>query len=237
MVVSNVLLIEDLNVYYAKAHVLKNVSLKVLPGEFVSIIGPNGAGKTTLLRTISGLKDGQGRISFNGAPLPRDPAKVVQLGIIHCPEGRHLFPDMSVKDNLLMGAFRLKHFDPESELEKIYQLFPILRQRERQPARTLSGGEQQMLAIGRALMGRPELLLLDEPTLGLAPIMRKVIAEALKQINNSGVAILLSEQNVPFALANAHRVYLLETGVIVKEGTPDEFRADERVQKVYLGTA
>lgn len=237
MVVSNVLVIEDLNVYYAKAHVLKNVSLKVLPGEFVSIIGPNGAGKTTLLRTISGLKDGQGRISFNGAPLPRDPAQVVQLGIIHCPEGRHLFPDMSVKDNLLMGAFRLKHFDPESELEKIYQLFPILRQRERQTARTLSGGEQQMLAIGRALMGRPELLLLDEPTLGLAPIMRKVIAEALKQINNSGVTILLAEQNVPFALANAHRIYLLETGVIVKEGTPDEFRADERVQKVYLGTA
>ncbi|MCS7197603.1 MAG: ABC transporter ATP-binding protein [Candidatus Bipolaricaulota bacterium] len=235
--VSNVLVIEDLNVYYAKAHVLKNVSLKVLPGEFVSIIGPNGAGKTTLLRTISGLKDGQGRISFNGAPLPRDPAQVVQLGIIHCPEGRHLFPDMSVKDNLLMGAFRLKHFDPESELEKIYQLFPILRQRERQTARTLSGGEQQMLAIGRALMGRPELLLLDEPTLGLAPIMRKVIAEALKQINNSGVTILLAEQNVPFALANAHRIYLLETGVIVKEGTPDEFRADERVQKVYLGTA
>lgn len=229
------LTIENLNVHYAKAHVLKNVSLSVSQGEFVSIIGPNGAGKTTLFRTISGLKDGEGRISFNGAPLPRDPARIVQRGVIHCPEGRHLFPEMSVRDNLLMGAFRLKDFDPESELEKVYRLFPILRQRERQLARTLSGGEQQMLAIGRALMGRPELLLLDEPTLGLAPIVRKAIAEALKQINESGVTILLAEQNVPFALAHAHRVYLLETGVIVKEGTPEEFRADEHVQQVYLG--
>jgi branched-chain amino acid transport system ATP-binding protein len=206
-----------------------------LQGEFVSVIGPNGAGKTTLFRTISGLKEGEGRLLFNGAPLPRDPAKVVQLGVIHCPEGRHLFPEMSVKDNLLLGAFRLKSFDPESELEKIYQLFPILRQRERQMARTLSGGEQQMVAIGRALMGRPELLLLDEPTLGLAPIVRKTIAEALKAINDAGVTILLAEQNVPFALAYAHRVYLLEAGVIVKEGTPEEFRADAHVQQVYLG--
>jgi branched-chain amino acid transport system ATP-binding protein len=121
-----VLVIENLNVYYAKAHVLKNVTLRVSQGEFVSIIGPNGAGKTTLFRTISGLKDGHGRISFNGSPLPRDPAKIVQLGVIHCPEGRHLFPEMSVRENLLMGAFRLKDFDPDAELEKIYQLFSHL---------------------------------------------------------------------------------------------------------------
>ncbi len=229
------LTIENLDVHYAKAHVLKNVSLQISPGEFVSVIGPNGAGKTTLFRTISGLKDGTGQISLKGAPLPRDPAKIVQRGVIHCPEGRHLFSDMSVRDNLLMGAFRLRNFNPDSELENVYRLFPILRQRERQTARTLSGGEQQMVAIGRALMGRPELLLLDEPTLGLAPIVRKAIADALRQINESGVTILLAEQNVPFALAHAQRVYLLETGVIVKEGTPEEFRADEHVQKVYLG--
>lgn len=229
------LTIEHLNVHYAKAHVLKDVSLRVSAGEFVSVIGANGAGKTTLFRTISGLKDGNGHISLKEAPLPRDPAKIVQLGVIHCPEGRHLFSDMSVRDNLLMGAFRLRNFNPDSALENVYRLFPILRQREKQTARTLSGGEQQMVAIGRALMGRPELLLLDEPTLGLAPIVRKAIAEALRQINESGVTILLAEQNVPFALAHAHRVYLLETGVIVKAGTPEEFRADEHVQQVYLG--
>lgn len=229
------LTIEHLNVHYAKAHVLKDVSLRVSAGEFVSVIGANGAGKTTLFRTISGLKDGNGHISLKGAPLPRDPAKIVQLGVIHCPEGRHLFSDMSVRDNLLMGAFRLRNFNPDSELESVYRLFPILRQREKQTARTLSGGEQQMVAIGRALMGRPELLLLDEPTLGLAPIVRKAIADALRQINESGVTILLAEQNVPFALAHAHRVYLLETGVLVKAGTPEEFRADEHVQQVYLG--
>lgn len=228
--------IEELHVYYGKAHVLKGVSLHVAPGEFVAVIGPNGAGKTTLFRTISGLKESHnGRILFKNAPLAKDPAQIVQRGVIHCPEGRHLFGDMTVRENLEMGAFRWDHRDVSGDLERVYALFPVLRERERQIARTLSGGEQQMLAIGRALMSRPELLLLDEPTLGLAPIVRRVIADALKQINEDGVTILLAEQNVAFALADAQRIYLLETGQIVKVGTPAEFRADEHVQKVYLG--
>lgn len=228
--------IEDLHVYYGKAHVLRGISLHVSPGELVAVIGPNGAGKTTLFRTISGLKESHnGTISFQNSPLAKDPAKIVRVGVIHCPEGRHLFSDMTVRENLEMGAFRWDHRDLSGDLERVYTLFPVLKERERQIARTLSGGEQQMLAIGRALMSRPELLLLDEPTLGLAPIVRKAIADALKQINGHGVTILLAEQNVAFALANAQRVYLLETGQIVKVGTPEELRADERVQKVYLG--
>lgn len=228
--------IENLNVHYSKAHVLRDVSLEVAQGEFVAVIGPNGAGKTTLFRTISGLKENSsGTIYFNNAPLLRDPVRVVRLGLIQCPEGRRVFPEMSVQDNLLMGAFRLDHADLTTDLARVYALFPVLRERAKQIARTLSGGEQQMLAIGRALMSRPELLLLDEPTLGLAPIVRKAIAEALKQINAQGMTILLSEQNVAFALADAQRVYLLETGVVVKTGTAEEFRQDERVQKVYLG--
>lgn len=228
--------IKDLHVHYSKAHVLRGVSLDVAPGEFVAVIGPNGAGKTTLFRTISGLKESSsGTIAFKNAHLDKDPAKIVQRGVIHCPEGRHLFSDMTVRENLQMGAFRWDHSDQTADLERVYKLFPVLREREKQIARTLSGGEQQMLAVGRALMSRPELLLLDEPTLGLAPIVRKAIADALKQINQDGMTILLAEQNVSFALADAQRVYLLETGVVAKTGTVEEFRQDEHVQRVYLG--
>lgn len=228
--------IKDLHVHYGKAHVLRGVSLEVAPGECVAVIGPNGAGKTTLFRTISGLKESSsGTIAFKNAHLDKDPAKIVQRGIIHCPEGRHLFSEMTVRENLQMGAFRWDHRDLTADLARVYELFPVLREREKQIARTLSGGEQQMLAVGRALMSRPELLLLDEPTLGLAPIVRKAIADALKQINQDGMTILLAEQNVSFALAGAQRVYLLETGAVVKTGTVEEFRKDERVQRAYLG--
>jgi len=230
------LAVEELDVYYGKAHVLRGVSLHVGQGELIAVIGPNGAGKTTLLSCISGLKGYRGRIRFRGEELPPSPAAIVGLGIIHCPERRHLFPFMSVYDNLLLGAYR-RDRDPgiRRDLEMVFELFPVLRERRRQLARTLSGGEQQMLAIGRALMGGPELLLLDEPTLGLAPIVRRAISEALRKINDQGVTILLAEQNAVFALERAERLYLLETGQIVKEGTPEEFAADEHIRQSYLG--
>lgn len=228
--------LEKLDVYYGKAHVLRGVSLHVDQGELIAVIGPNGAGKTTLLSCISGLKDYHGKIRFRGEELPPSPAAIVALGIIHCPEQRHLFPFMSVYDNLLLGAYR-RDRDPRiwQDLEMVYELFPVLRERRQQLARTLSGGEQQMLAIGRALMGGPKLLMLDEPTLGLAPIVRRAISEALGRINDQGVTILLAEQNVVFALERAERLYLLETGQIVKEGTPEEFTADEHIRCSYLG--
>lgn len=229
--------IEELNVYYSKAHVLKGVSLAVGEGEFIAVIGPNGAGKTTLFRSISGLKDYSGRIRFAGEGLPQNPAAIVDLGIIHCPEERHLFPFMSVYDNLILGAYRRnRDKSVQGDLEMVYELFPILRERRRQLARTLSGGEQQMLAIGRALMGKPQLLLLDEPTLGLAPIVRQDISKVLKRINERGMTIFLAEQNVIFALGRSNRLYLLETGQIVKEGTKAEFEEDEHIRHSYLGS-
>ncbi|MGQ9477733.1 MAG: ABC transporter ATP-binding protein [Candidatus Bipolaricaulia bacterium] len=228
--------VAGLDVYYSKAHVLRDVALGVGEGEFVALIGPNGAGKTTLFRAISGLKEYHGQIRFKGLGLPRSPAAIVGLGIIHCPEERHLFPFMSVYDNLMLGAYkRDRDRTIRQDLELVYGLFPILKERKRQLARTLSGGEQQMLAIGRALMGSPKLLLLDEPTLGLAPIVRQTISKALKEINDRGVTILLAEQNVVFALERSQRLYLLETGRIVKEGTPTEFCQDEHIRRVYLG--
>jgi branched-chain amino acid transport system ATP-binding protein len=237
--------IEELDVYYSKAHVLKGVSLAVGEGEFIAVIGPNGAGKTTLFRSLSGLKDHSGRIRFAGEGLPNNPAAIVDRGIIHCPEERHLFPFMSVYDNLILGAYRRNRDKSvtltndtgtrNGDLEMVYELFPILRERRRQLARTLSGGEQQMLAIGRALMGRPKLLLLDEPTLGLAPIVRQDISKVLKRINERGMTIFLAEQNVIFALEHSNRLYLLETGQIVKEGTKAEFEEDEHIRHSYLG--
>lgn len=228
--------VEELSVYYSKAHVLKGVSLEVDEGEFVAVIGPNGAGKTTLFRSISGLKDYRGRIRFAGEELPGNPAAIVGRGIIHCPEERHLFPFMSVYDNLILGAYRRnRDKGVQRDLEVTYELFPILKERRRQLSRTLSGGEQQMLAIGRALMGKPRLLLLDEPTLGLAPIVRRDISTALERINERGMTIFLAEQNVVFALEHSDRLYLLETGQIVREGTGAEFEADEHIRHSYLG--
>lgn len=228
--------VKDLDVYYSKAHVLRKVSLKVEEGEIVSVIGPNGAGKTTLFCCISGLKDFQGSIRFREEELPKKSAAIVNSRIIHCPEERHLFPFLSVLDNLMLGAYkRSRNEQIRSDLETVYELFPILEERKRQVARTLSGGEQQMLAIGRALMGKPDLLLMDEPTLGLAPIVRQHISEAIEKINRAGVTVLLAEQNVVFALEHSDRVYLLETGCVVKQGTVEEFKEDEYIRRSYLG--
>lgn len=231
-----ILEVKNLDVYYSKAHVLRGISLEVGEGEFVAVIGSNGAGKTTLFRSISGLKEYHGQVLFAGQELPQDSAAIVGLGLVHCPEERHLFPFMSVYDNLMLGAYRRSRDGTvQQDLAMIYGLFPILRERRRQLARTLSGGEQQMLAIGRALMGRPKLLLLDEPTLGLAPIVRRAISEALKKVTANGMTILLAEQNVVFALEHSARLYLLETGRILKEGTATEFYQDEHIRSAYLG--
>ncbi len=228
--------VQGLEVHWGKAHVLRGVSLEVGEGEFIAVIGPNGAGKTTLFSCISGLKDYGGGIRFQGEELPQRPAQIVDLGVIHCPEERHLFPFLSVHDNLILGAYRRNRDRTiPRDLEMVYELFPILRERRRQLARTLSGGEQQQLAIGRALMGGPKLLLLDEPTLGLAPIVRRDISGSLGKVNQGGVTILLAEQNVIFALEHSDRLYLLETGRIVREGTAEEFCRDEHIRRSYLG--
>jgi len=233
--VSVLLQVKGLNAAYGKAQVLHDIDLRVEQGEFVSVIGANGAGKTTLFKLISRLMGGRGEIRFKGRPLPRRPHEVVSAGLIQCPEHRRLFSYMNVRDNLMLGAYRRSGADASAELEMVYELFPRLKERSRQPARTLSGGEQQMLAIGRALLSKPDLLLLDEPTIGLAPIVRKNISEAIERIKQRGVTILLSEQNVVFALHHSDRIYLLETGRAVKHGTAAEFQRDEYVRQAYLG--
>ncbi|MFQ5795661.1 MAG: ABC transporter ATP-binding protein [Candidatus Bipolaricaulia bacterium] len=222
---------------YGKARALHEVSLRVNPGEIVAVIGPNGAGKTTLFSAISGLVDYEGTIRFKGDSLPvEEPVETVRRGIIHCPEGRHLFPYLSVRDNLTLGAYRRADRDGiGTDLDRIYRLFPQLQERRNQTARTLSGGEQQMLAIGRALMGHPELLLLDEPTLGLAPIVRNDIGKAIQEIQDSGVTVLLAEQNLVFSFELADRIYLLEVGRIVCESRPEELKKAPRVREAYLG--
>jgi branched-chain amino acid transport system ATP-binding protein len=232
------LTIRKLDVYYGKAQALHQVNLNVSQGEFVAVIGPNGAGKTTLFNAISGFVPYRGQIEFEGCALPRRADQVVRRGIIHCPEGRNLFPYLSVRDNLRLGGYRRQASDAEiaGDLEAVYQLFPVLKERAHQVARTLSGGEQQMLAIGRALVGRPRLLLLDEPTLGLAPIVRANISEALRAIQKRyQMTILLAEQNAVFAFEHSQRIYLLETGRVVREGTAAELKADAYIRQSYLG--
>lgn len=231
---ASMLEVQQLNASYGKAQVLFDVNLLVNEGEFVSVIGPNGAGKTTLFHVISRLKASNGNVLFQQKPLPRQAHEVVARGLIQCPEHRHLFPFMSVQDNLKLGAF-LRKEDLQEDFQMVYELFPRLKERSRQMARTLSGGEQQMLAIGRALLGKPKLLLLDEPTIGLAPIVRKSISEALYKIKKSGMTVLLSEQNVVFALEHSDRIYLLETGNVLKEGSSQAFQQDEYVRRAYLG--
>jgi len=226
----------ELTKRFGERTAVEALTFEVEEGEVLGLLGPNGAGKTTLFRAISGLKDYRGRILLFGEELPSKPAAIVGKGIIHCPEGRHLFPFMSVYDNLMLGAYRRNRDKTlQEDLEMVYTLFPVLRERRKQLARTLSGGEQQMLAIGRALMGRPRLLLLDEPTLGLAPIIRQAISTVLERINAEGMTILLAEQNAVFALELSDRLYLLEVGRIVKEGDATEFRRDEHIRRVYLG--
>jgi branched-chain amino acid transport system ATP-binding protein len=230
--------LETVDASYGRIQALRKVTLKVDKGEVVALIGSNGAGKTTTLRTISGLMHPtSGSISFDGREITRtSPEKIVGVGICQSPEGRRLFPRMTVKDNLLMGAYiRNDKQGINTDMERIFILFPRLKERLTQVAGTLSGGEQQMLAMGRALMARPKLLMLDEPSLGLAPILVETIFQIVREINAQGTPVLLVEQNASKALEVAHRAYVLETGVIVQTGTGKELLASEEVQKAYLG--
>lgn len=230
--------IKNLNVHYGVIHALKDVSMEVKEGEIVSLIGANGAGKTTLLHAISNLlKKTSGDIIFLGNSLNKTSAKnVVKAGITHVPEGRHIFSGMSVYENLIIGAYlRNDKEGIKEDLKGIYQRFPILEQRSAQDASTLSGGEQQMLAMGRALMARPKILLLDEPSMGLAPILVKEIFNIIKDINAQGTTVLLVEQNAKMALSIADRGYVMETGKIVMSGTGAELIESPDIQKAYLG--
>lgn len=230
--------IKDLHTYYGNIHALKGISLDVEQGEVVSLIGSNGAGKTTTLRTIQGLlKPRQGKILFEGSPLESLSAQaIVRLGISQSPEGRLIFPRMTVQENLEMGAFsRRDSVGIKSDLEKALHLFPRLRERINQKGGTLSGGEQQMLAIARAMMARPRLLLLDEPSMGLAPMLVSQIFSIIRDINTQGTTILLVEQNARMALTVSHRGYVLQTGQIVLAGTAADLQSNETVRKAYLG--
>lgn len=229
--------VEDLHVYYGGIHALKGVNIAIDKGEIVTIIGANGAGKSTLLNTISGVvKNREGRIVFKGNPLPSSPHGIVREGICQIPEGRMVFANLTVKDNLMLGAYLRKDTAGiERDLEKVYELFPRLKEREKQMAGTLSGGEQQMLAIGRGLMSDPDLMLLDEPSLGLAPILVEAIYEVVEGIKRIGKTLLLVEQNAYKALSTADRAYVLEQGRIVKSGKATDLIEDPSIQESYLG--
>ena len=233
-----VLELKDVNTYYGSIHALKGISIEVGEGEVVTLIGANGAGKSTTLRSINGLnRPRRGTISFQGRDITSTPAdQVVKMGISQAPEGRRLFPRMSVLENLEMGAFQRKDRSGiRQDRDRVFELFPRLQERRHQKAGTLSGGEQQMCAIGRALMARPKLLLLDEPSMGLAPIFVERIFEIVKEINEQGTPILLVEQNALMALDVADRGYVLETGRVALEGPAGELRQNEQVRKTYLG--
>ncbi len=230
--------VTGLEVAYGKIKALRGVSLTVDKGEIVTLIGANGAGKSTTVRTLAGLhRPLAGRVVFEGKETTGQPAEaIVRRGLCLAPEGRRIFPRMSVYENLLMGAYtRRNDAEIKSDIDRAFGLFPKLQERAKQLAGTLSGGEQQMLAIGRALMARPKLLMLDEPSLGLAPILVETIFNIIREINEQGTAVLLVEQNAYKALEVAHRGYVLETGVIVQTGTGKELLASEEVQKAYLG--
>ena len=229
--------VSDVQTHYGAIQALRGVSLTVEEGEVVTMIGSNGAGKSTTLRSISGLTPASGgQISFQGEDITRVPAhEIVSYGIALSPEGRHCFPRMSVRENLALGAFRRKGPEVAQDLERVFTLFPRLQERERQKAGTMSGGEQQMLAIGRALMARPKLLMLDEPSMGIAPNLVQRIYQTIAEINRQGVAILLVEQNANYALDLAKRGYVLETGQVVLANDSDKLRDDPAVQRAYLG--
>ena len=234
----DVLRVEDVHVYYGAIHALKGVSLRVGTGEIVTLIGANGAGKSTTLRAINGLnRPRQGSIHFEGRDITTSPPhQIVAGGIAQSPEGRRLFPRMSVTENLEMGAFqRTDKENFQADMERVFELFPRLYERRMQKAGTMSGGEQQMCAIGRALMARPKLLLLDEPSMGLAPIFVEKIFEIVVEINAQGTPVLLVEQNALMALDTAHRGYVMETGRITIEGRASDLKNNEAVQKAYLG--
>jgi branched-chain amino acid transport system ATP-binding protein len=230
--------VEDLRVAYGKIETVKGISFKVDAGQVVTLIGTNGAGKTTTLRTLSGLlKPSGGSIRFEGKDLSKVPAhKVVSLGLAHSPEGRHIFPRMSIEDNLRLGAYlRDDKAGIAQDIQRAYDLFPILGERRRQAAGTLSGGEQQMLAMGRALMSRPKLLMLDEPSMGLSPIMMQKIMATITELKSQGTTILLVEQNAQAALSLADQGYVMEVGKITLTGSGQELLHDESVRKAYLG--
>jgi branched-chain amino acid transport system ATP-binding protein len=230
--------VQEVDAFYGRVQALRKISLSVDTGEIVALIGSNGAGKTTTLRTISGLiRAAAGRIVFDGRDITHTPASaVVRLGVCQAPEGRRLFSRMTVYDNLQMGAYsRRDGHGIRDDLERVYELFPRVRERRNQVAGTLSGGEQQMVAVARALMARPKVLMLDEPSLGLAPILIETIFRTLVEINAQGTPVLLVEQNANKALEIAHRGYVLETGSIVKEGSGRELLESEEVQRAYLG--
>ncbi|MEU1654739.1 ABC transporter ATP-binding protein [Streptomyces griseofuscus] len=230
--------VEDLRVAYGKIEAVKGISFSVEAGQVVTLIGTNGAGKTTTLRTLSGLlKPVGGKILFDGKPLSGVPAhKIVALGLAHSPEGRHIFPRLSIAENLQLGAFLRKDKDGiEQDIQRAYDLFPILGERRKQAAGTLSGGEQQMLAMGRALMSRPKLLMLDEPSMGLSPIMMQKILATIAELKSQGTTILLVEQNAQAALSLADRGHVMEVGSIVLSGSGQDLLHDESVRKAYLG--
>jgi branched-chain amino acid transport system ATP-binding protein len=230
--------VEGIHTYYGAIEALRGVSLSVEEGEVVTIIGSNGAGKSTTLRSISGLTPARsGKVTFAGQEITRLPAhEIVSCGIALAPEGRHCFARMTVRENLDMGAYRRRDGGIREDLDRIFDLFPRLKERERQKAGTMSGGEQQMLAIGRALMARPKLLMLDEPSMGIAPILVQRIYETIAEINRQGVSILLVEQNANYALDVSKRGYVLETGEVALTNVSAELRNDPAVQRAYLGT-
>lgn len=229
--------VSDLEVYYGSIHAVKGISFEVDKGEIVTLIGANGAGKSTTLNTVGGLlKPRTGAIEFEGESLINVPAhKMVRKGIALCPEGRRVFTQMSVRDNLEMGAFTRDDSEAQETLAYVFDLFPRLKERHRQLAGTLSGGEQQMLAMGRALMSKPSLIMLDEPSMGLAPILVQEIFNIIVDLNKGGTTVLLVEQNAQMALSVAHRAYVLETGTVSMSGDADDLASDPRVQAAYLG--
>ena len=229
--------VDDINVYYGSIHAIKGISFEVKQGEIVTLIGANGAGKSTILKTVSGLlRSKTGSINFLDKNISSvAPHKIVKQGLAHVPEGRRIFLQMSVEENLEMGAFTQGGKGVDEDLERVYEQFPRLKERRKQTAGTLSGGEQQMLAMGRALMSRPKLLMLDEPSMGLAPILVEQIFEIIKSLHDAGTMILLVEQNAQMALSVADRAYVLETGTITLSGTGEELIRSDEIRKAYLG--
>ncbi|HHY94598.1 MAG TPA: ABC transporter ATP-binding protein [Firmicutes bacterium] len=229
--------VKGLHVHYGKAHALKGVSLSVNSGEIVTLIGNNGAGKTTLLNTISGLvRPSAGEVLFEGESLSRlPPEAIVRRGIVQVPEGRRIFPHLTVQENLRLGAFTRRERNLSDDFDRVYSLFPVLKARARQPGGTLSGGEQQMLALARGLMAEPRLLLLDEPSLGLAPVLVETIFRTIVEIHEQGTPILLVEQNAFLALTTADRAYVVETGNMALEGRAVDLLENDQVRKAYLG--
>ena len=233
----SMLKVENLNVYYGSINAIKGISFEVNQGEIVTMIGANGAGKSTTMNTVAGLlKPRSGSIVFEDKDITHMPAsKVVSLGLALCPEGRRVFQQMSVRENLEMGGYTRQASEIAPALDHVFELFPRLKERQRQVAGTLSGGEQQMLAMGRAMMSKPKLLMLDEPSMGLAPLLVEQIFDIILSLNKAGTTILLVEQNAQMALSIANRAYVLETGKIFKEGSADMLMHDDAVRKAYLG--